>query len=162
MFDFGWMTLGLLGLGLLVVVLEVMFPSGGLLGIGAAVCLGLAGYFAFQEGGPPALVGYGLLVLIGAPTAVVGTFKVLPYTPMGKKIILSGPSFTDREATEEGLESLVGQRGRTLTALRPAGIVSISQRRVDVVTRGGHLGAGEEILVTKVEGNRVVVERVTG
>ena len=41
MLDFGWEAYALLGAGLLFVVLEMLFPSGGLLGLGAAICLAL-------------------------------------------------------------------------------------------------------------------------
>ena len=53
----------------------------------------------------------------------------------------------------------MGQRGAAVTPLRPAGIVMLRERRVDVVTRGEHLETGDPVVVVKVEGNRVIVER---
>jgi len=162
MFDFGWQTYALLGGGLLFVILEVFFPSGGLLGIGATICLGVGAWTAFEYGGGfSAVLKYGASVVVLAPITLVFAFKILPHTPFANAIILQ-PSGTPQVATELGLESLVGQRGRTITDLRPAGIALVADRRVDVVTRGVHLEAGDDVRIVKVEGNRVIVEHVGG
>jgi membrane-bound serine protease (ClpP class) len=159
MFEFGWETYALLGLGLLFVVLEVFFPSGGILGFGAALCLIFGGYYCYQNGELTTVITYGVTVVLLAPTTAFIAFAVLPKTPFGKAIILSGPDIAQREATEEGLDSLVGQEGRAITPLRPSGIAMLADRRVDVITRGGHLSPGDPVKVVKVEGNRVIVER---
>ncbi len=161
MFEFTWPIFLLLGGGLLFVILEVLFPSAGLLGIGAAICLGFGGYYAAGAGFEN-LISYCLSVVVLAPVTVLGTFKILPHTPLGKRVILPGPSFDQRQATEKGLESLVGHSGTAETHLRPAGIAIIDRRRVDVITRGERLEAGETIRVVKVEGNRVIVGRPAG
>ena len=159
MFDFGWQTYLLLGSGLLFVVLEVFFPSGGLLGIGAALCLVFGAYFCFRHAGVGTLMFYGVTVAVLFPVVLLSAFAILPKTPMGRAIILKGQASGPLEATERGLDELVGQRGVASTPLRPAGIARLGDRRVDVVTRGAHLEAGDPVRVLMVEGNRVVVER---
>ncbi len=158
MFDFGLYAWALLGAGITVIVFEILFPSAGLLGLLAGTLLVTGGWFAARTGGASALIGYTLLALLLAPIAILFGLKVLPRTPMGRRMILKGPSFEQREATEDGLAMLVGQRGTAATTLRPAGIATIGERRVDVVTRGSHLPAGTAVRVVKVEGNRVIVE----
>jgi len=157
MFEFGWQTYVLLGGGLLFLILEVFFPSGGLLGIGAAVCLGSGAWTAYTHGDFSALMAYGASVVILAPITILLGFKILPHTPFAKVIMLT-PDPGKQVATERGLETLLGQHGEALTDLRPSGIAMIGDRRVDVVTRGIHLESGDSICVVKVEGNRVVVE----
>lgn len=159
MFELTWPAFALLGAGLLFVILEVFFPSGGLLGFGAAVCLVLGGYAAYRTGAGDAVLGYVVLVVLLAPAAAAAAFKILPMTPLGKAVILSGTAMENRSATEEGLGELLGQRGKAVSPLRPAGIALIADRRVDVVTRGEAIDSGATIEVVKVEGNRVVVER---
>ncbi|MCF7837630.1 MAG: hypothetical protein K9N49_03285 [Candidatus Marinimicrobia bacterium] len=66
----------------------------------------------------------------------------------------------DAEATEEGLRALLHKEGTALSDLRPSGIAQIDEQRVDVVTQGGLIGQGDRVRVSKVESNRVVVERV--
>lgn len=158
MFDFGWQAWTLLGAGLLVIGVEILFPSAGLLGLLAGSCLVAGGWFAWREQGPSILIGYSLTVITLAPIAVTVAFRLLPRTPMGRKMILKGPSFVSREATEEGLAELTGKEGVAATPLRPSGIANFGARRVDVVTRGQHLETGASVRVLKVEGNRVIVE----
>jgi membrane-bound serine protease (ClpP class) len=45
------------------------------------------------------------------------------------------------------------------TTLRPAGIARIEGARLDVVTDGEYVEAGEPVEVTRVDGNRIVVRR---
>jgi membrane-bound serine protease (ClpP class) len=45
--------------------------------------------------------------------------------------------------------------------LRPAGIADIDGARVDVVSDGSVIDAGAEIVVTQVDGNRIVVRRAS-
>ncbi len=158
MFEFGIEGWGLLFGGVIVVVFEILFPSAGLLGLLAGTLLVGGGFLATRNGGSAALLGYSVMVVLLVPSAVMFAFKVLPRTPMGKRMILKGPSFAQRAATEEGLDSLLGKAGVAVTPLRPAGLASIEGRRVDVVTRGGHLATGAPVRVIKVEGNRVIVE----
>lgn len=64
----------------------------------------------------------------------------------------------DAEAQPPDAESLIGETGRALTELRPAGIAEIGGQRVDVVTEGEFIEEGATIEVTEAEGNRVVVK----
>jgi membrane-bound serine protease (ClpP class) len=50
--------------------------------------------------------------------------------------------------------------GRASSPLRPAGIAEFDGRRVDVVSEGELIDAGQFIEVTRVDGNRIVVRRV--
>ena len=56
--------------------------------------------------------------------------------------------------------SLVGARGVALSDLRPGGIARIAGQRVDVVTEGDYLTAGEPVEVVADERYRRVVRRV--
>jgi membrane-bound serine protease (ClpP class) len=53
----------------------------------------------------------------------------------------------------------LGRTGTALSPLRPAGIADIDGARVDVVSDGDFIEAGTPILVTRVDGNRIVVRR---
>lgn len=55
---------------------------------------------------------------------------------------------------------LVGKQGISLTPLRPAGMVDIDGERADVVTDGEFIKRGEQIVVTKVSGRRILVKKV--
>ncbi|MEC9046661.1 MAG: NfeD family protein [Planctomycetota bacterium] len=146
--------------GLLLIFLEVLFVSMGALGIGAAGCLLGSIFLAFQES---VSFGVGVTVFeaLAAPTVFYLSFKILPKTPFGKHLILSGPP-TDgtAAAADDALGPLQGKRGVTLSPLRPSGFARIDGRKVDVVTRGEMIDDGVEVSVIDVSGNRVVVAQV--
>jgi membrane-bound serine protease (ClpP class) len=53
----------------------------------------------------------------------------------------------------------IGDKGVTLKPLRPAGSARFGERAVDVITDGEFCDAGEEVVVSKIQGNSVVVNR---
>ena len=149
----------LLGLGLALIVAELMVPSLGVLGLLAALCVVGAVAAAFAEStalGVRFLVAVALLV----PIAIVAGLKLLPHGPLGTTLVARGFSFKDAAAVDRRDAALLGKRGLAESILRPIGVARIEGRRVDVVSRGEPIEAGAEIKVIEVEGNRVVVARV--
>ncbi|MFP4149210.1 MAG: NfeD family protein [Nitriliruptoraceae bacterium] len=61
-----------------------------------------------------------------------------------------------------GRGTLVGHEGVALTDLRPAGVARIDGHRIDVVTEGEWLAAGDPLVVLADEGYRRVVRRTDG
>jgi membrane-bound serine protease (ClpP class) len=153
---------GLLALGLVLIMLEVFFPSFGVLGTLAACSFIGGGIVAYMGESAGIFIGYLIVSIILIPGMLLVALYFFPKTPVGKHFTLEGPSFDSRErrATERGLDGLVGLEGETMTSLRPAGIALIGDKRVDVVTRGEMISPEERVKVIKVEGNRIVVERV--
>lgn len=151
----------LLGIvGLLLIVVEVMFVSMGVVGILAASALLGAVFMAFQLS-----VAFGVTVVvtesIAAPLVGIAALRLLPKTRFGKQLILSGPEPNSAAVAGAGseLQALRHKRGITLSPLRPSGFARIDGRRVDVTTRGEMLDADCEIVVLEVANNRVVVTR---
>ena len=70
-----------------------------------------------------------------------------------------------RTGREEGFNSatdqsaLLGKKGVTVTTLRPTGTAEIEGEGVDVVAEGAFIEKGSPVVVTKVEGFRVVVRK---
>ena len=155
---------GLLALGLVFLILEVFFPSMGMLGTLAALSIIGGGVMAYVQDSGSLFVGYIAVTFILVPVALFTALHLFPRTPVGKLFSLAGPSFNpkDAKAVEENLDELVGLEGETLTPLHPTGIAMINSRRVDVVTRGEMLEKEARIKVIKVEGNRIVVEESKG
>ncbi len=155
-----WAILLLLA-GLMLVVAEVFFPSFGLLSVLAAACFLGSLIFAFRES---STLGFSFLggIVVSVPVLVIGGFRVLPKTSIGKRLILSGPEADEVEIPSSMLlnQELLESTGETLTPLRPSGIADIGGKRVDVLSDGEMIGPNEKIRVILVEGNRIVVERV--
>jgi membrane-bound serine protease (ClpP class) len=149
-------------LGILLVVLEIFFPSFGVLSLTAAGAFIGAVVLAFQES---TTAGFTFIActVIALPILLRFGFRVLPKTSIGRRIVLRNPPsrMIERTRTSEA-PLLVGKSGRTLSELRPAGTVEIEGRRLDAVTEGEYVEPDREVRVIRHEGNRLVVEEVEG
>lgn len=149
----------LLVLGLGLIVAEVFFPSLGLLSVLATGAIVAAVVMAFQESNT---MGVRFLVAIAVlvPLTIVLGFKLFPRSPIGRRMVVSGPSFAATPGSDPRPSALLGKQGTVETDCRPAGMARLDGRRVDVVTRGEYIDAGVPVRVVDVQGNRVVVARV--
>jgi membrane-bound ClpP family serine protease len=148
----------LLGLGLALVVAEVLFPSFGVLSILATLAIVGAVVMAFRES---SATGFNFLLatIVLLPAAIFLGLKVFPKSPIGRRMVAQGLSFESQPATDSRDRDLKGAVGDVDADCRPTGVARIEGRRVDVVTRGEWIEAGERIKVVEVSGNRVVVAR---
>ena len=151
----------LLGIGLLLIMAEVLIPSFGLLGGLAAIALIGSVVLAWQESpelGQNFLIAACLLV----PLMIMLGFKLLPLSPFTKVMVTEGFSFKEGAAIDERDKDLMGKRGVVEAPLRPAGAARIEGRRVDVVTRGEMIESGAWVEVIGLSGNRVEVSACDG
>jgi membrane-bound serine protease (ClpP class) len=158
------LAVGLLVLGLLLIVAEVLFPSLGLLAVMATASFVASIWFAFKTGW---LVGAAFVAvsLVLVPLLLYIGFKyLLPHSFAGPQIILSQVVSEQGESsgTDRSLRRFLGAEGVTRSYLRPAGVADIAGERVDVVTEGGMVGRGTRVRVIDVQGNRVVVRPTAG
>ncbi len=151
----------LLALGLGFIFAEIFVPSFGVLGILAGISLLGSIYYAFQIGAVWGTVFVGVTLGLSI-FSISMAYRVLPYTPFGKKLLILGEDTSTQEwkGSDLKLRELLNQEGVTISALRPAGMAEIHGQRVDVVARGEMIDAGIKIRVKQVDGNRVVVTRV--
>ncbi len=146
----------LLGVGLVFIMAEVLIPSLGMLGGLATIALIGSVVVAWQES-PELGQNFLLAEAVLVPAAIMTGLKLLPKSPFTKFLVAPGFSFKDAPAVDERDKNLLGKRGVVEAPLRPAGIVRIDGRRVDVVTRGEMLAAGTQVEVCGLSGNRVEV-----
>ncbi|MEM9186819.1 MAG: NfeD family protein [Planctomycetota bacterium] len=145
----------LLLVGLALLVAEVFFPSGGVLGFSSAMALLAAIWFAFQRGVTYAAT-FTVIEVIGAPVLIYLAFKYLPYTPFGKLLLGEAPS-ADQVEPKETRHRLVGRVGVARSKMLPAGAVEIDGEVVDAVSQGQPIEPGQYVKVVEVSGNRVMV-----
>jgi len=153
-----WATL-LLVVGLTLVLLEILVPSGGMLGFLSISSLVGGVILAFYHRG--AQVGFLFLTIavVGVPAAIALGFRWWPKTPMGRRILLEVPSSED-VLPDNPLRSLVGKYGVAKTVMLPSGAVVIDGRSIDALSEGESIEAGQRVQVIEVHGNRVVVRPV--
>jgi membrane-bound ClpP family serine protease len=152
--SFGDLTV--FGLGLILLILELVVPSFGILSVLGAICLFGGVLMASSDPKEAALMlGIALLVALIVIIAAIRTFK---HRGVWNRFILREQLTTSKGFTSNPDRSyLVGQTGEAITPLRPAGTALIQGERVDVVTNGSFIPVHHAIIVVEVEGVRVVV-----
>ena len=81
--------------------------------------------------------------------------------PFLDKVVLKDS--TNSEAgyrSHDDRSHIVGQIARTVTDLRPAGIITLDNERIDAVSDGAFILRNKEVKILEVEGSRVVVREI--
>jgi membrane-bound serine protease (ClpP class) len=152
----------LIGVGFLLLAADLFLTSGllAVLSLGAI----LAGVIlTFLGGGTAVGVCTAIGVFIALPLTVRGLLSLWPRTPMGRHFFLSGQPEDATVAAlpvNQELEHLKGRIGRTLSALRPAGMVDFDGRRIDTITEGMMVDVGQLVRCVDVRAGKVVVRPI--
>ncbi len=161
----GWEELLLVGLGLSLLAAEIfVIPGFGVPGVlGLVLILAGLGLSIVGAGATWDTVGWAVgRVAISALLAIAASLallRVLPRLPVGRRLVLATelPATSGYASSPEGDRRWLGRRGTTTSPLRPAGVATIDGERVDVVSEGEFVEVGRAIVVTRVDGNRIVV-----
>jgi membrane-bound ClpP family serine protease len=151
----------LIGLGVVLLAAEFFFPTGGVLVVGGVGCFALAVGLIVLYGDTQEAVAAVIALSVGLPVA--GSVMFYGWRRMALKSALD-PDAVDAtiantpEATT--LEALKGRHGKTVTPMRPSGVVEFDGRRVDALTEGLMLEAGVWVRCVDARAGRVVVRRV--
>ncbi|HBP86321.1 MAG TPA: peptidase [Nitrospiraceae bacterium] len=159
----------LVGFGLLLVGLEIfVIPGFGIAGIlGIMALMGGLGMSLIGAGATwdsmLSAIGQVALSILVAIIATLILLRYFPRLPFGKRLILE----TNLQA-QEGYESSppedhrwLGMQGIAVSDLHPSGIARFDGQRVDVVSDGGFIDAGQPLKVVRIDGNRIVVQLAT-
>ncbi len=155
-------------LGLLFI--ELLVPSGGLLGLlcGLAAIGSIVAFFkADPMFGLAAMLAYAILT----PVLLIFVFKLWINSPLAKRLVLGGDTGQvpdDEENSQRAdketrlrrideLRQLIGAEGVTITALRPVGFVKINGQRLDAMAETGTVEANTPVVVTDVYDNQIKV-----
>ncbi|MCG7338590.1 serine protease [Staphylococcus sp. ACRSN] len=81
--------------------------------------------------------------------------------PFLEKVVLKDSTNAEAGYTShEDRSYLVGQTATTSTDLRPAGIITYNNERIDAVSDGSFILRNKEVTILEVEGTRVVVREI--
>jgi membrane-bound serine protease (ClpP class) len=164
----GWEEVLLVTIGVVLLLLELfVLPGFGIVGALGLLAL-LAGLTSSLLGTGATLrviLAAGSRVTISAALALMAgllLLRFLPALPGARRLVLrtalpGGGSLGPGDPADSGPAGLRGRVGTTLTPLRPAGIAEIEGRRVDVVSTGDFIAAGQPVEVVEEAGSRVVV-----
>ncbi|MCC7204024.1 MAG: hypothetical protein IT441_03010 [Phycisphaeraceae bacterium] len=149
-----------LAIAFILFFIEIFIPSGGLLGIlsFSALVGGIA--LLFKVDTTVGLIG-AIAALLAIPFLFAMAIKIWPNTPLFKYILLKTPSTPPPPAAGDAPDPVsVGDRGRTLTALRPVGTCLINHQRLECLADGRIIEAGMDIEVVGVDGMQIKVQPV--
>ena len=152
-------ALVLFALGLVCLLAEILLPTGGILVVVSLLFFGFGvGTILYYGEAAEAAVALGGLA-VGLPLA--GAVAVYAY----RRMSIGAPpdtGETDTAAVAQlaELDALKGRTGRTVSTLRPSGVVEFDNRRVDAMTEGMMLDAGVWVRCVDVKGGKVIVRRL--
>jgi membrane-bound ClpP family serine protease len=162
--DYNMLILGflLIGAGFLLLAADLFLMSGilALLSLGAVV---VGVILTFVGGGASIGSITALAVFVALPATVRLLLYLWPRTQMGRDFCLTGQPEDATVAAlpvNQELEHLKGRIGRTLSALRPAGMVDFDGRRVDTITEGMMVESGQLVRCIDVRAGKVVVRPI--
>jgi len=154
------LVLGLALVGILLILFELhVLPGHGLAGSAGALALVAAILLAF---GLPFFFGAVQALAVAVVLSVVAFVllqRVLPENAFVKRLTFGALQGPDYVASEDH-RALLGKTGVANSFLRPAGVATFDQTRVDVLTDGDFVPAGTPVQVTRVEGARIFVKAV--
>lgn len=145
-----------IGLGLL--VLELVVPSAGVLGILACVTLLAAVTVGFASAGLTGGTLFMALTVILIPLVLTLALRWWQKSAIGRRLLMEPPD--EAEVLPAGrlvAKDWVGRKGWALSAMLPAGAVRIADRTLDAITEGLSIEKDEPIVVVAIRDNRLVV-----
>ena len=178
-----WIEIAILCIGFILLMAEIfVIPGFGVAGFAGVICI-FAGLFGmlvrnapdeipwpkgdhawqvFTDGLSAYALGFILFIIVAIILAkymdrlpILRRF-VLKTSGTGEKLTISRTG----EPTHRGNPIEVGQTGRAVSPLRPAGRAKFGDSIVDVVTDGAFIENGRPVSVQEVHGNRVVVSEI--
>lgn len=149
-------VIGLLVLGVLLILLEIIFvPGTTVVGIGGFILLAIGVYLAYT--GVSAMAGH--ISLASSVAAIFLALIVLLKGQTWKRVAL------EDKLEGKSLESMenvlkIGDRGKTISRLNPVGKALFEERLIEVSTSGDFVSENVDVEITKVESNKVRVKPV--
>lgn len=160
--DYDFLAILLMMVGFSLIVAEIFLPSGGLILVMCVVAFVASFWCAWKAWYGPSPFAFGVYLtafLVLIPAVVIGTFKLFPLTPMGKRLI-GAPTIeevTPYAEEQAHLQSLIGRIGKTITPLIPGGLVAVDGERLHAFSEGVLIDPGVDVEIMDVRGTRVLV-----
>ncbi len=157
----GFSTLSLLLLiaGIVLLILEMFQPGFGVMG-GIGIALLILDVIVSAKSFLHGLILGGVLLLI----LLIFFFLFLWLGSKGKlprKMILLSEQGQDAGYVVADFDRYLDATGTAVSPLRPAGIMRVENENLNVVSDGEFIEAGAKLVIKKIEGNRLVVERIS-
>ncbi len=143
-------------LAIVLALLDIFVPSGGMLMILAAAAGVGSILFGFRSS---TTLGMAMLTVVAGsfPVLAVITVKIWPHTPIGRMIILKLPNKENGRPARNPLEDLVGKVFLVDGSLMPAGQVKVGHRHINAIAEHGIIEQGQAVKVVSVRARNLIV-----
>lgn len=149
---------GLLALAFFLVLLELVVPSGGILGVCAGAAMLAAVVIGFLHS---FTLGAAMLMIagFGVPLVIWLGLKLWPNTPIGRRMLNIDPEVdaARRKLEEESRNRWLGKVGVAKINLLPNGIIEIDEQSLDAISLGGAIDRGTHVEVVNVIAGKIHV-----
>lgn len=157
--DYLTIALILFTIGVIMLLAEILLPTGGLLVVASLLFFALGVGIILARGTTMEAVVAMAGLAIGLPAA--GFVAVSAWRRMSIGTILPDDSTASGAAAGVAeLDALKNRTGKTVSPMRPSGTVEFDGRRVDAMTEGGMLDSGVWVRCVEVKGGKVIVRRM--
>ncbi|MCC5930289.1 MAG: NfeD family protein [Cyclobacteriaceae bacterium] len=150
-----WLSvISLIVIGIVLIIVEVIFiPGTTIIGIFGAVFLvgGIA--MAYSNFGNPT----GTYVMVST-LGILGVILFIAFKSGAWTAFALKDTITSRVNDEDANTVQVGQRGMSLSSLRPFGKAEFNDKVYEVTSIGNYVDADQEVEVIRIEGNKIYVE----
>lgn len=145
--------------GIVLLGIEAFMPGFGVAGVGGIVCVAISIFLA-SSSVTTAIISL-FVSLILTIVVLVLIFKYAPRSKHFSRIVLNTKLDKENGYTSSvDYNKYIGQTGIVTTPLRPSGIISVDEELLDVVSEGQFIEKDVLVKVIKVEGRRIVVQKI--
>lgn len=146
----------LLVIGFVLVVVEMYVPGFGLPGISGIACL-VVGVILKANNALEALIMAVVIIALLCIALSISIHSASKGRLAKSKLILHETATDANNISENDLKYYLHREGTTTTVLRPSGNGEFDGVKLNIVSDGEFIAAGEKVEVIAVEGSRIVV-----
>lgn len=148
--------ISLIVIGLFLVIVELLFiPGTTFFGIGGALFMLSGVAYSYYEFGTATGNWIFFLSFLSSVLTIVLSLRSKTWDKYSLKTVLEGRSFEDVGAVLQ-----IGERGTTLSTLRPVGKAEFPQGVFEVSSSGPMIEPGTKVQIERITGNKIIVQPI--
>lgn len=154
-----WVPIILFILGICLLIFEVFVPDFGVAGI-IGFLLIIGGIYLTNDDLGMALRDLSIAVVASSFLVIMLVRRGYSLAHLEKIVLRNNLDKKSGFSSNDDASRYLGKIGKTTTPLRPSGKVRFEDTELDVVSTGEHIDADVLVVVTKVDGYKIIVRRV--
>lgn len=144
----------LISAGFILFLIELFTPGFGLCGISGLALIIWGCTLSIARIDP----FVGIFIFAASIYLVTLFFRIFKKSKLWKKMQLNLSEEKSKGfSVDLNFESLLNKQGKTLSPLRPTGIILIEGKRLEAATDGVFVENNKDIVVIRIEGNKIIV-----